>query len=278
MDPELSKLVSATWGTLAVAAGVGVVVLATQQVVQDLLNLRRAFQQREIPKIVRRIAAEFGPRVVIHDSGAGDQYSFAGVATAGAADTPAAGGVRVRWVDPARAIRNLIRLAMAGEEAAFYGLPIDQLAGQIGVAAQTVLDAPRANPDLFLVLSAGTDTADLVTLLAQAPTDLPARAANAPPSPEEVAFVDARNRAAHQVQRNLDALQIHMRYWLQFYLQLWAIGVGLALTFLLFWVNVPDLTQGGLIRQGLISGVLAGFFSTLFGSLLEARLARAGGR
>jgi hypothetical protein len=53
LDPELTVLASTTWGIIAVATGLGIVVLAVQQMLPDLLALRRTFQEREIPVIVR---------------------------------------------------------------------------------------------------------------------------------------------------------------------------------------------------------------------------------
>src|SRR4051812_29333556 len=65
MDPELWNLVVTTWGVIAVAAGVGIVVFAVEQMLQDLLALRRAFQRREIPSIVRSIAGDVNQKVGI---------------------------------------------------------------------------------------------------------------------------------------------------------------------------------------------------------------------
>src|SRR5207244_1850758 len=114
--------------------------------------------------------------------------------------------------DPPRAMNDLINLATAGNARALYDLPVEQLAGQFNTAAQVVLDFPSRHTDLLRVLAAGAEEADLVQLLTEQPrarTLAAARAAGGPVDPQQeqglVAFVDARNRVAHQCQRNLDA-------------------------------------------------------------------------
>jgi hypothetical protein len=272
MDPELRSLVAATWGIIAVAAGIGIVVFAVEQMLQDLLALRRHFQKREIPKIVQAIAVDLNRKIGIIDSWQTEGYKFERLVQR--RDGEPLG----RNVDPERALRNMIQLAIAGKADALYSLPIEQLSGQLSVAAQSVLDFPRTNPDLILILSSGSEVADLITVLAPPPIAMP-RSAEHLPSPEEVAFVDARNRVAHQVQRNLDALQIHMGYWLQFYLQMWTIIFGVVATFLLFSFSVGIPTsRWELFRQWAVCGVLSGFFSALFSNTIGALLGRRGGR
>jgi hypothetical protein len=277
MDPELRTLVWTTWGILSVAAGVGLVVLAVQQMLQDLLALRYLYQRRDIPAIVRSIADGLRKTIKIRDKKTGDTYEFEGIVRA---DSDSARLEGTRDVAPERALDNLVRLATAGKADALYGLPIDQLAGQLSVAAQSVLDFPRNNPDLVLILSSGAEVSDLIRILSPPPAArdrMPAERSS--PSQEEIDFLDARNRVAHQVQRNLDALQIHMSYWLQHYFQLWAIGFGLAFAFLLFWFSTGNpFLNWTLFRQWVVIGTLAGFFSTLFSNTLTALLGRRGAR
>src|SRR5207248_7711583 len=129
------------------------------------------------------IAEDLQQKIKIVDQGEGDNYHFEKAVGAG---SEAAGPPPARDVDPGRALGNMVRLATAGKADALYSLPIDQLAGQLSVAAQSVLDFPRNNPDLLLVLSAGAETADLIRFLAPPPpvatAPLPA---DRPPSQEE---------------------------------------------------------------------------------------------
>src|SRR4051794_7846135 len=90
-----------------------------------------------------------------------------------------------RNVDPERALRNMGQLAIAGKVDALYSLPIDQPAGQISVAAQSVLDYPRKNPDLALILSSGADVDDLITILSEPPSIAVPRTPGGAPSPQE---------------------------------------------------------------------------------------------
>lgn len=268
MDPELANLTSDTWRFIAVSAGLGVVIVAVQQMLQDVLPLRRYFQRREIPAVVHHIADRLSERFRVFDQVTDDQYQFEKVALASHEEG--------RGVNPDRALGNLIALATGGNKKAFYNLPIDQLAGQISVAAQNVLDYPRHNPDLVLVLSTGAAAADVIEILSPPPPPLPP---GTPPSQQHIAFIDARNRVAHQIQRNLDAIQIHMRRRLRRHLQSWSIVLGLAFALLLFWAFVGcPLSDWRRVVRWVATGVLAGLFSALFSSALDALLGRTGAR
>ncbi len=112
------------------------------------------------------------------------------------------------------AAQELIQLAAAGDSYALFGLTIEKLAGQISLAANTVIESPKRYKDLLALMANGADPSDLEildktegeTLNADAPgDDDTARAENAK---VRVHFADARSRVSHQIQRNIDSLQL----------------------------------------------------------------------
>jgi len=144
--------------------------------------------------------------------------------------------------------------------------PSDRLAGQLSAAAQAVLDSPNRHKDLLLILSTGSEADDLDALLGPPPL-APSMVGDAQiASVEErrgaVGYVDARNRVSHQIQRNLDAFQIHMTFRLRAYLEAMALGLGLVAALTLAWmigVRVDALGP----PLWVVIGVLGGFLGTL---------------
>lgn len=240
MNPEnLDRLMRGIWLVIAAAAGLGVVTMVIVQLLKDLLPLRPVWQRSWIWSVVRQQAA------------------------------------RAR-AEPARVIDDLINLATAGNSKALYDLPIEQLGGQLNSAAQVVLDFPARHTDLLRVLAAGADPVDLQTLLAERPQarTMAARAAGVPVDPQQeqalVGFVDARNRVTHQVQRNLDALQIAMTFRWKLILQLLSLVVAVGCTAAVTWALIGPPDGGDWVAKVVVIGVLGGFLSTVARDLAVA--------
>ena len=232
---DLDRYLRTVWLTLASSAGLGVVSMAVVQLLKDLSPIRTFWQRRWIEAVVDEQA-------------------------------------RKTKVDGAQnVLPDLINLATAGNARALYGLPINQLAGQLNAAAGVVLDSPPRHPNLFRVMAAGADADDLATLLAPPPQ---ARtSSDASPGDKETVtrFVDARNRVAHQVQRNLDALQIAMTFRWQLYLQLLSIAVSGAIAAVSAVALFPALKDRAEGWVGVVvMGILGGFFSTVARDLVAA--------
>jgi len=177
MNPEvwsaiqtaLDDYVKYLWPMAVALAGVGIATMATLQMVKDLFRLQWYFNRWQ----VRRWLGQRAGRCHEHDA------SFA----------PDAG-----W-----AHGELITLATAGDEDAFYSLDCQQIAAQMAAASQIALDYPRRYTDLFLCLVAEAEPADVKRVLGP------------PPRPAaKDAWIGARNRVGHQVQRTLDGLQISL--------------------------------------------------------------------
>jgi hypothetical protein len=150
-----------------------------------------------------------------------------------------------RWFDDMqgtpRALEQMIWLAAAGDKQALFSLTIDKMAGQIGVAANTVLEAPKQYSELLSVLAFskgfeatfGTDDKDRRTDFRSAfsddasqaadisllvSTDLEKLSIDLPDSRAlRIQYADARTRVGHRVQRQIDLLQLRTtQRWMKF--------------------------------------------------------------
>src|SRR5262249_37403369 len=114
---------------------------------------------------------------------------------------------------------------------------------------------------LLRVIGAGSDE-DVELLLAAT-----AEAKREPP------FVDARNRVAHQIQRNLDALQIAMAFDWKIWLQVWSIGVSVGTAIVVAAILFEPADWAAWRPWSwrlLLVGVLGGFLSTVVRDLVTA--------
>jgi hypothetical protein len=169
--------------------------------------------------------------------------------------------------EPERAENQLIELATAGDDAAFYELPIEQLCGQANAAAQLVLEYPRRYEPLLRVLAARADPNDVATVLREPPEPWKfEKLATTTEQPERrtQGEIDARTRIISLVQRSLDALQISASHQWKFRLQILAFLLSYTLTVVGIVAYAPangggfggrDLLQ--IILVGLASGFLA---------------------
>lgn len=139
----------------------------------------------------------------------------------------------------------LIWLAAAGDRGALFTLPIEKMAGQIGVAANAVLDSPRAYPELLRVLGKDFQSERKTAAPPVAsPPSSPENASSTPPVDEEndlellittppeklrpiretaassdvpgltIRYSDARARVGHRIQRQIDLLQLRSaQHW-----------------------------------------------------------------
>jgi len=134
-------------------------------------------------------------------------------------------------LDPVRAEQDLIRLATAGDESAFYDLAIEQLCGQITAAATVVLDFPAMHRDLLTCLAAEAGQEDRSALLRAADLGRAALDRMRTDAPNDYQIlVDARSRVTHQVQRSIDALQIAAGFRWKLRLQSAAFVISCVLT------------------------------------------------
>lgn len=141
-----------------------------------------------------------------------------------------------------RARQQLIWLSAAGDETALFSLTIDKMAGQIAVAAATVLEAPKLYSELLSVLAYsdkfektfetekksatpspspagpsvavedGSQLADLNLLVSTGLETL----STTESATMRIQYADARTRVGHRVQRQIDLLQLKTtQHWMK---------------------------------------------------------------
>jgi hypothetical protein len=231
---DFSKSVADNATKLATAtAAIGVLSMAIIQTLKDMLPLRNWFQQWWLKGWLRDRASK-------------------------AART---GG---KAPDVKKAEDDLIRLATAGDRAAFYDLAIEQLCGQMNAAAQVVLEYPADHGDLLRCLAALAETADLDSLLAPPPDN------SAAPSKIQ-AQVDARTRVIHQVQRSIDGFQISAGFRWKWILQIVSFAVSFALTLIGFSLHAgSEGLRLSLAWSYLLAGLLGGFLAPVARDLVAS--------
>ena len=215
---------------LTAMAAIGVLSMAVIQTAKDLFPVRRWFQRRYLRQWLRIKTREVGDAV-----------------------------------DPARAEQDLIRLATAGDESAFYDLSIEQLCGQITAAATVVLDFPAMHRDLLTCLAAEADPEDRAALLRAADLGRAALDRMRAETPNDYQIlVDARSRVTHQVQRSIDALQIAAGFRWKLRLQSAAVAISCVLTAVgmsLYRSPETSAPMGVLVSVPL--GLMAGFLAPI---------------
>ena len=130
---------------------------------------------------------------------------------------------------------QLIWLSAAGDKRALFSLTIDKMAGQIAVAATTIIEAPRKYSELLSVLAFSkefetafeaktdprpsplADNSQLSDLYVLITTNLESLSIETPDSRNlRVQYADARTRVGHRIQRQIDLLQLRtMQRWIR---------------------------------------------------------------
>lgn len=231
---DLARL---TWEGIALGVAYGLLSMAILQMVKDLY-LRRAFNRGEFNHWFQVGAANLQEAIK------------QGIPVAPPDGPPES-------AEDARG--DLLNLAAAGDEDALFGLPIDKLAGQINVAANSVIETPQRHRSLLTILSKGAAPVDVKLLLSTDPAILRPKPPEAfvPQTSQEATdeanrrfdYADARTRISHHIQRTIDVLQLSAT-------QRW--------TRLNQWISVVSCFLLGLII-GLAPIVFKQWFSSRYG-------------
>jgi hypothetical protein len=236
----------------AASIAVGLLSMAIIQVFKDLLPVRRWFQQWWVRKWLEEkhsLVDKKEGRALIGES---DQ-----VFSTGTAET------------------QLVQLATDGDANAFYNLPIEQLCGQLNAAAQAVLENPSDYKVLLLHLGARAELSDLRTLITDtAQFRTPPTLDSAPDRSTFQAFVDARNRVGHQVQRAIDALQLSCAQRWKLWIQMIAIALSfvIALLSIQFFVDIHGTDKAKMVAAiSIMGGFMAPIARDLIAGLQSLR-------
>lgn len=184
------------------------------------------------------------------------------------AEAPESIEIGKHHIDPRKAELDLISLVAAGDENAFYDLPIDQLAAQVKTVGSVILDYSRLHSSLLVCLATKANPSDLLLVL-DPPSHDPLWQESDEQKFEDKQFVKryaaAKSRIATQLRCSIDSMQTSIAFRWKFALQLasfilsfifGAVAVGIALK--------PQLTLHGLLFTALDSlaiGVVAGFIA-----------------
>jgi hypothetical protein len=264
----IKEIANWLWPIAISMAAVGTLSMALIQFAKDLGGWRRSFQTRQVREWLRAKRGKFSARA---QSFQPPQHYFTGGFTPSEEDSRQL-ELDVFKVDHAKAEEDLIQLATAGDDAAFYDLPTEQLAGQMNAAMQAALDYPAAHRDLLWCVAHLAEPEDIVSLLVP-PRDLleQNRQKLAPRQRKPVdQFVGARNRIAHQIQRAIDGLQIAMGASWKRRMQLWSMGLSAVLGVLALWVATHRFTPVPSLGMFLLTGILAGFLAPVARDLVAA--------
>lgn len=249
-------------------AAVGVLSMAIIQTVKDLSSARLWFQKRAVEKWLATKSSEVGARLRAWAT-SDESRPFLGREGTRKASLTEMSGFSGR-VAPAKAAEDLALLATDGDRAALYDLPIEQLCGQLNSAAQVVLDDPSRHLDLMFCLASRAEPLDLARLVFPPSEARAARPRSGQGQERFDAYVDARNRVAHQVQRALDALQLSVGSQWKVQLQLASIvlsGVIAGLGVFLFG-NIDGVLKR--LAATLVVAVLGGFLAPVARDLVAS--------
>jgi len=160
--------------------------------------------------------------------------------------------------------------AAAGDENAFYDLPIEQLCGQMNAAVQLAIDHAERYPSLVACLGGLVDPRDVALVLAPPPRVRGARESLGDDERAAVdAFVDARSHYHHQVERGIDRIQIAVGFRWKWWLQLASIVLSgiIGLAGYLKYGGTPRYFGHGLLVL-LVTGVFGGFIAAVARDLI----------
>ena len=241
----INSIYSYTFAFVSAMASVGVVTMAIIQTIKDIFPVRRAFQRSWLNHWLASKADDFN-------------------STKTSINPP---------VSAASAEKDLIRLATDNNSNAFYDLPIEQLCGQFNAAIQVALDYPGRHRDLLFCAASQATVEDLNLLMR--PPELVTRPQKPPDAPltadeaqQRQAFVDARNRVTHYVQRAIDAIQISAGSRWKWLLQLASFVLSGLITYLGVTFFLKALS--GNILTALVIAFLGGFLAPVARDLVAA--------
>lgn len=231
---------SGTAMTFAAALAIaGTIAMAILQIIKELTPLRRSYQQSWLARWFETRAERF---------------------TVAAVNAESLFILRDRLpVDAGKARAILVDLATGGETNAFYDLTIEQVVAQMNAAAQIALEYPDSYFPLLVILSEGADVADVARVVTRSETG------SREPDP---AFLDARNRVGHRIQRNLDGIQIALGSRWKLWMQLASISLTVLFVELAIISNVRyDFVT---LLTGVLLGVVGGYLAPVTRDVIAA--------
>jgi hypothetical protein len=272
----------------AALGALGTLSMAVIQTIKDLVPILRWYQEVKTKQWLRSKAAEaaataksdpqFAPREIVKERLV-KPLSFAVLAPElyQAFSRPFDEGDKDVATE---AEADLLRLATAGNRAAFYDLPIEQLCGQMNAASQVVLDYPDRHESLLRCLASLAAPEDLTMFASPALRNEVAALRNksgSEPANEarlrelQQQLADIRARIANQIHRSVDGFQIATGYRWQWYLRTASFLISFAISAAAVSVGIGNLGDhapitsnwAAIVAIGLMGGFLAPITSDL---------------
>ena len=167
--------------------------------------------------------------------------------------------------------RELVRLAVDGDQNALYDLSIEQLSGQINAALQMVIDYPSLNRPLLLIAASAANTDDVAAILNSDRSQFDPRDADPAKVALRVTYADARNRVSHQFQRAVDAFQIATSFRWKWSLQMASFVLSAAFAVLALVAGNGSFTFFTVVGTALMAGFFAPIARDLTASIQKLR-------
>jgi len=272
------------WQLLGLVVALGAVSMALSQLITDLTPMRSIFQAIWLRRWIGRRAAQLDRRT--RESPDARWFDLMRLIEHGVG----------QFTEDA--FSQLIAQATGGHSQAFFGLPTSQLVAQINAAAQAALENPRLNLALLAILTQSTQSwapaiirsdeekertgeridqniFDLAKVTNDLRSDTPEPYGSDdgpryPPadSPAFKAYLDARARLLHRIQRNLDSMQISLANDSAWINQIFAIVIGIVIAY--FIIQTEDAGGRLFWPMVLVLGIAGGYAAPLLGDVVAA--------
>jgi hypothetical protein len=172
---------------------------------------------------------------------------------------------------------DLFGLVSPKRRNALYGLPVDQLCGQLNSAVRAALENPPRHETLFLVFASAATPADLEAFLDPPASLLTPSKATDDERKKIDWYIEVRNRVSHHAERAIDSLQVYLGAKWTHTLQTAALLLSMAFAFFgigLYWPAawLHDWSFRGVFNRFVI-GLFAGYVAPVGRDIL-ARLQR----
>lgn len=236
----IAGLSSATMTFAGALAMAGTLAMAILQVIKELTPVRRRYQRKWLERWFNARADRFKIK---------------------AADNPHDIIQPYLPLNVLEVQSTLVDLATGGEVNAFYDLNIEQVVAQMNSAAQIALEYPRAYFPLLAILSQGANMEDVAQVVVAG--------VKVGGSGSEPAALDARNRVAHRIQRNLDGIQIALGSRWKLWMQVVAITLTVLFVEVAIITNVKDY-NGVTLLVGIALGIVGGYVAPITRDVVAA--------
>jgi len=249
---------------------VGTLSMAVLQTAKNLLPLRRRFQRTRVRSFLADSINELPLEVVVHvldlERRLGRLVCVSPPSGPAAEATEVSNprGAPLAQVDSKIAELDLISLVAAGDENAFYDLPIDELAAQVKSVGSVILDYSQLHSSLLVCLATKANLSDLLLILDPPPHDpFWYESEEQKFEHKQIAkkYAAAKSRVATQLRCSIESMQTSVAFQWKRALQI--ASFLLSFVFGAFAVGLGSTFKDDVVKilASLAIGVVAGFIA-----------------